>query len=602
MDSKSQACPPKHSDSLPPSYPFPIPSSSPPFPVPPPPVHKAWHSAHFGGHFQGDSGGSNSAKNSAVTGTGPTGSNRVVISQPVQNPAFGTTGTHIFSTITISQAAGGYDPVSVHNDTSSVARSFRLLTRLFSGALNGNVGVLKSVLAELADESNVARAFSFLPLVFVVGQVIGFGLLNIYVFCWRFPIATTRSLFTIAAIFFEGTLGRKTSARSSPQERACPQQQDEEHAEQPLPLRSLLTKPVVISIANYGTLALLEIATSGAHPARLVHGDRARRTRPDPGRHRSVDVRVRLQYAGARHGDRERRVATHRTAARSDICLRYGVQLSRSVRCSCLFLSAAPNKRSLGAMNGLAQTVVSTQRAVGPAAAASLFAFSLQNNILGGQFAYAVLLSFAMLRRAPHKRVSFYAICQKQLTQSHAEHGPIAVEAWPRWEGAGEDTTATGRRRLAGPRTTYTRVTPQGAEEGIRRNHDAEGSNVTLKAESTSKGREKTKVEATFKYEVISREVEADKGHMAAIKGAQSIQNSFGLSLRAGLTTSRKTTTTLNRAQHRKAYYYKCSYFGKQASYEFLGSSERRSRDDASGTAAVMLIYVALPLAYATVT
>ena len=57
--------------------------------------------------------------------------------------------------------------------------------------------------------------------------------------------------------------------------------------------------------------------------------------------------------------------------------------------------SAAPNKRSLGAMNGLAQTVVSTQRAVGPAAAASLFAFSLQNNILGGQFAYVVLLSLA---------------------------------------------------------------------------------------------------------------------------------------------------------------------------------------------------------------
>ena len=57
--------------------------------------------------------------------------------------------------------------------------------------------------------------------------------------------------------------------------------------------------------------------------------------------------------------------------------------------------SAAPNKRSLGAMNGLAQTIVSTQRAVGPAAAASLFAFSLQSNILGGQFAYAVLLALA---------------------------------------------------------------------------------------------------------------------------------------------------------------------------------------------------------------
>ena len=54
--------------------------------------------------------------------------------------------------------------------------------------------------------------------------------------------------------------------------------------------------------------------------------------------------------------------------------------------------SAAPNKRSLGATNGIAQMVVSMQRTVAPAAAASLFAFSLDNNVLGGNFAYAVLL------------------------------------------------------------------------------------------------------------------------------------------------------------------------------------------------------------------
>ena len=46
--------------------------------------------------------------------------------------------------------------------------------------------------------------------------------------------------------------------------------------------------------------------------------------------------------------------------------------------------SAAPNKRSLGATNGIAQMVVSIQRTVGPAAAASLFAFSLDSHILGG--------------------------------------------------------------------------------------------------------------------------------------------------------------------------------------------------------------------------
>jgi len=42
--------------------------------------------------------------------------------------------------------------------------------------------------------------------------------------------------------------------------------------------------------------------------------------------------------------------------------------------------SSAPNKRSLGARNGLAQVAASTQRMVGPAAADRLFAFSMTNN------------------------------------------------------------------------------------------------------------------------------------------------------------------------------------------------------------------------------
>ena len=58
--------------------------------------------------------------------------------------------------------------------------------------------------------------------------------------------------------------------------------------------------------------------------------------------------------------------------------------------------TAAPNKRSLSATNGIAQTIVSIQRTVGPAAAASLFAFSLENNILGGKFVYVVLVAVVL--------------------------------------------------------------------------------------------------------------------------------------------------------------------------------------------------------------
>ncbi|KAE8191617.1 hypothetical protein A4X06_0g6540 [Tilletia controversa] len=48
-----------------------------------------------------------------------------------------------------------------------------VLARSIAGALNGNIGVLKSTLAEMTDESNQARAFSLIPLCYAVGSIIG---------------------------------------------------------------------------------------------------------------------------------------------------------------------------------------------------------------------------------------------------------------------------------------------------------------------------------------------------------------------------------------------------------------------------------------------
>lgn len=41
-----------------------------------------------------------------------------------------------------------------------------MISRALSGALNGNIGVMKSMMAEITDETNQAQAFSFMPLVF----------------------------------------------------------------------------------------------------------------------------------------------------------------------------------------------------------------------------------------------------------------------------------------------------------------------------------------------------------------------------------------------------------------------------------------------------
>lgn len=56
-----------------------------------------------------------------------------------------------------------------------LSKSFTALivSRCLGGALNGNVAVIKGTMGEITDESNQARAFSFLPLAWSLGSVIG---------------------------------------------------------------------------------------------------------------------------------------------------------------------------------------------------------------------------------------------------------------------------------------------------------------------------------------------------------------------------------------------------------------------------------------------
>lgn len=60
-------------------------------------------------------------------------------------------------------------------------------------------------------------------------------------------------------------------------------------------------------------------------------------------------------------------------------------------------ISVAPNKSSIGGINGIAQTSVSISRAIGPALATTLFSISAEyQNFLGGYAVYAVFIILTM--------------------------------------------------------------------------------------------------------------------------------------------------------------------------------------------------------------
>ena len=50
-------------------------------------------------------------------------------------------------------------------------------SRALSGALNGNIGVIRSIIAELTDHTNLAVAYSYQPIAWATGSTLG----------WVFP-------------------------------------------------------------------------------------------------------------------------------------------------------------------------------------------------------------------------------------------------------------------------------------------------------------------------------------------------------------------------------------------------------------------------------
>ncbi|KAH9039475.1 MFS general substrate transporter [Lactarius deliciosus] len=342
-----------------------------------------------------------------------------------------------------------------------LSRSFwaLVLSRCLHGMLNGNIGVMKSMMAELTDETNMARGFSLLPVTWCVGGTIGpfiGGVLSrpqdhwpnafSHPFWGEYPyflpcLATAAySLlsFTLAAIFLQETVDVDPITKPNTVVNSdLPRVGEGEildgpakDTEEPLPLRALLTRPVVISIANYGMIALLNMSGGALIPLVWSTSVEFGGLGMSPasigswmalyGFMNGTFQFVAFPRVVGRFGPRRVFIASilfffpvYMMFPIENLALRHssrgmnpavglllmlhflGSSLSdMGFSAIFMYLSSAAPKRSLGATNGIAQTVVSVQRTVGPAAAASLFAFSLNNNILGGNFAYVVLLCF----------------------------------------------------------------------------------------------------------------------------------------------------------------------------------------------------------------
>ncbi|CAE6425017.1 unnamed protein product, partial [Rhizoctonia solani] len=308
------------------------------------------------------------------------------------------------------------------------------------------MGVSKSMIVELTDETNQAQAFSLPPIVWSTGSTLGpfiGGTLSHPAqllpsvfdtpFWNKYPYflpclvaaAYTGCVFIIGGLFLKEThtpyaehcadANSTTEYGTAP---ACPPR-----AGRSVSVRSVLTRRACIAIANYAFLAFSDITYLGLLPVMFAVsiedgglGFSPREIGLILGLQGIITGVVQVLFFAPLHrrfGSKKLYVTgylcysllllslpTMHTLAKFEMWRAVWVVLGLHILISCPAVmafgciaiyvnSSAPSKDSLGTLNGISQTIASIIRAIGPATATSLFALSVEKNIIGGNLVYA---------------------------------------------------------------------------------------------------------------------------------------------------------------------------------------------------------------------
>ncbi|KAF8875940.1 major facilitator superfamily transporter [Infundibulicybe gibba] len=299
-------------------------------------------------------------------------------------------------------------------------------------------GIMKTMIGELTDSSNRARGFSLIPAVWAVGATLGpliggtfarpherfpqvFGGQFWQDYPYFLPCLAVASVicisFIITLLFLNETVperirGRRCSSLASRGVIPIDAPSIRSHGG-PLPLRDLLVYPVIISISNYAALVFFDAMLYALLPLFLAMPIHIGGLGFEPlilSSHHSA-VRRTAHFSWGPNGILPifllfpvMSAIAQRSGVNLVVWAIIGVLLSLMVCADltygCIYIyvtASSPNRRSLGATNGLSQMGASVARATGPVLATSLFSFSMEKNLLGGYAVYAVLFCISCL-------------------------------------------------------------------------------------------------------------------------------------------------------------------------------------------------------------
>ncbi|KAJ3723993.1 major facilitator transporter [Lentinula raphanica] len=309
-----------------------------------------------------------------------------------------------------------------------------VLSRCLSGALNGNAGVIKSMMGEITDETTIAQAMALMPVIWntgaTVGPVIGGWLSNPHeqfssIFRGRFWETFPYALpCFVVALYCAGTfvltffyLEESMKSRSPPSSTLeIGDNTTSPLHSQPLqlPLSQVLTPQVRMTIITYTLLAFLDIALRAVQPLFLTAspsfggigfsvplvGTCLAAFFFASGVYQALAFAPLYAWMGPKSiyllsvimfvpiwalfpimsaSLDDGGTVNWATWVEFTVQIILYVIMDMGFSVAFIYIRAsAPNAYSLGVTNGLGQTGASIARAIGPASATSLFAFSVQ--------------------------------------------------------------------------------------------------------------------------------------------------------------------------------------------------------------------------------
>ncbi|KAI9511617.1 member of major facilitator multidrug-resistance DHA1 sub-family [Russula earlei] len=331
------------------------------------------------------------------------------------------------------------------------------ISRSLNGALNGNIGIIKSIVAEITDPTNLPQVFAFMPVAWSTGGALGttiggslsrpaesfpdiFGNSEfLKKYPYFLPCAVTASFsaltWMITFVFLQETVPSPQSLRTlltgNAQSSSFLGSSETDDAEKPYPLSQLMTRRVLLSVLNYATLSLVDISFRAIQPlffSTPIHIGGLGLDPPSIGKILAFSAILNGVFQVTCFARAHALWGTKRLFVGGLCCAIpmfalfpvmnaltrvYGVglvvysaaalqavwSLGLASCYGCVFISisaASPNRASLGATNGIAQLLVSITRAIGPAAATSLFSLSLAEGYVSGGMVYLVLLGVSL--------------------------------------------------------------------------------------------------------------------------------------------------------------------------------------------------------------